>query len=89
MPLVLSKPAVKVAQSVLAQKMIELGAENQAQNRIGLGLQAGLAELMLINRLRARTRRDLSVEMLQQAAEVIEVTSRHWFTGSKTIPSKL
>jgi hypothetical protein len=44
-----------------------------------LGLQSGLAELMLLNRLRARTRRDLAPDTLERAAAVIEVTARQWF----------
>lgn len=41
-----------------------------------------LAELLLLNRLRARTRGDLVADMLERAASVIEVTSRHWFAAS-------
>jgi hypothetical protein len=40
-----------------------------------------LAELLLLNRLRARTRGDLVADMLERAASVIEVTSRHWFAA--------
>ena len=43
------------------------------------GLQSGLAELMLVNRLRARTRRDLAPDTLERGAEVIALTARHWF----------
>ncbi len=39
----------------------------------------GLAELMLLNRLRARNRHDLSSQTLERAAHIIAVTSRHWF----------
>ena len=41
-----------------------------------------LAEFLLLNRLRARTRGDLVADMLERAAIVIEVTSRHWFAAS-------
>lgn len=41
-----------------------------------------LAEFLLLNRLRARTRGDLVADMLERAASVIEVTSRHWFAAS-------
>lgn len=41
--------------------------------------QSGLAELMLLNRLRARTRHDLTPDTLARAAEVIGVTARQWF----------
>ncbi len=49
--------------------------------------QSGLAELMLLNRLRARIRHDLSPDTLARASEVIGVTARHWFgqTGRSTI----
>ena len=43
------------------------------------GQQSGLAELMLVNRLRARTRRDLAPDTLERAADVIALTARHWF----------
>ncbi len=49
------------------------------QGRRLINIQAGLAELMLLNRLRARTRRDLAGDTLERAAHIIEVTSRHWF----------
>jgi hypothetical protein len=39
----------------------------------------GLAELMLLNRLRARNRPDLTSQTLERAAHIIAVTSRHWF----------
>jgi hypothetical protein len=52
-----------------------------------IGLQASLAEMALINRLRARTRRDLSVDTLQRAAQVIDVTARHWFADTRQTPS--
>ncbi|WP_332778351.1 hypothetical protein [Polaromonas sp.] len=42
-------------------------------------LPAKIAELMLLNRLRARTRRDLAVDTLEHAAQVIDVTCKHWF----------
>lgn len=44
-----------------------------------INIQAGLAELMLLNRLRARTRTDLAGDTLERAAHIIQVTSRHWF----------
>ena len=50
-----------------------------ASKRRLINIQAGLAELMLLNRLRARTRRDRGGDTLERAAQIIEVTSRHWF----------
>lgn len=44
-----------------------------------LALRAGTAELLLLQRLRARTRRELNKETLEQAARIIEVTARDWF----------
>jgi len=42
---------------------------------------------MLLNRLRARIRHDLTPDTLARASEVIGVTARHWFgqTGRSTI----
>ena len=47
-----------------------------------LGLQASLAEMLLLNKLRARTRRDLASDTLQRGADIIELTAKHWFSGS-------
>lgn len=55
-----------------------------ASKRRLISIQAGLAELMLLNRLRARTRRDLASDTLERAAQIIEVTSRHWFAEAVT-----
>ena len=41
--------------------------------------QSSLAELMLLNRLRACTRHDLTADTLARAAAVIGVTARQWF----------
>ncbi len=56
-----------------------------ASKRRLINIQAGLAELMLLNRLRARTRRDRGGETLERAAQIIEVTSRHWFAESAAL----
>lgn len=42
-------------------------------------LRASLAQLLLLTRLRARTRRDLAVDLLERAAHVIFVTCKSWF----------
>ena len=42
-------------------------------------LQAGLADMMLVNRLRAHTRSDLALDTLQRGVEVIALTAKHWF----------
>ena len=56
-----------------------------ASKRRLINIQAGLAELMLLNRLRARTRRDRGGDTLERAAQIIEVTSRHWFAESASL----
>ena len=45
-------------------------------------LRASIAQLLLVVRLRARTRRDLAVDLLERAAHVIYVTCRNWFLPS-------
>jgi hypothetical protein len=49
--------------------------------------QFRLAELMLLNRLRARIRHDLAADTLARAAVVIGVTARQWFgeTGRSAV----
>lgn len=42
-------------------------------------LPASIAELMLLNRLRARTRSDLALDSLERATQVIDVTCKDWF----------
>ena len=44
--------------------------------------RASLAQLLLVARLRARTRRDLAVDSLERAAHVIFVTCKNWFLSS-------
>jgi hypothetical protein len=58
-----------------------------AQHRRQVSQQSGLAELMLLNRLRARVRHDLTADTLTRAAVVIGVTARQWFgeTGSRKV----
>lgn len=47
--------------------------------------RASIAELLLVARLRARNRRDLAVDTLERAAQVLWVTCKNWFsrTGRK------
>ncbi len=49
-----------------------------ASARQVLGLRAGMAELVLLNRLRARAQRELSEDTLERAARLLEVTARDW-----------
>lgn len=48
------------------------------------GHRASIAQLLLVARLRARTRRDLAMDSLERAAQVIFVTCRNWFSPSRT-----
>jgi hypothetical protein len=45
-------------------------------------LQASLAEMVLLNRLRVHTRTDLELDILRRGALVIELTAKHWFTDA-------
>ena len=45
-----------------------------------MGLRSGAAELVLLNRLRARSPQALTVETLERAARIIELTARSWCT---------
>ena len=47
-------------------------------NRSLMGLRSGAAELVLLNRLRARSPQALTVETLERAARIIELTARSW-----------
>jgi hypothetical protein len=53
--------------------------------RMSLKLQAGMAEFLLVTRLRARsqkTRPALSADVLERGAHVVDVTCRNWFAVS-------
>jgi hypothetical protein len=58
---------------------------NPANKQRRVSIQAGVAELMLLNRLRARTRPHRGGETLERAARIIEVTSRHWFAEAASV----
>ncbi len=62
-----------------------LGAAPPVYGRQTLSLRAGMAELVLLNRLRARTRRELDHEMLERAARVIGITARYWAGESSAL----
>ena len=47
-----------------------------------VSLQASLAEMTLVNRLRARTRTDLVLVTLQRGAAIIELTAKYWFADA-------
>jgi hypothetical protein len=51
---------------------------------MSLKLQAGMAEFLLVTRLRARsqkTRPALSADVLERGAHVVDVTCQHWFAA--------
>jgi hypothetical protein len=52
----------------------------ETQQRRRASLQASLAEMTLVNRLRAYTRTDLALDTLHRAAAIIELTAKHWFS---------
>ncbi len=52
---------------------------NEAPHRRVVSLQAGLAEMILVNRLRAHTRSDLALDTLQRGSKIIALTAQHWF----------
>ncbi len=75
-------PCEPSARSLVAHFSVELSAFRKAGpalRRQALGWRAGAAELLLLNRLRARTRRGTSRDTLERAARILEVTARHWF----------
>jgi hypothetical protein len=65
-------------QGVLAAKLAPHPPAFPVPGRHLLSLRAGMAELALLNRLRARTRRGLNVDVLERAARIIEVTAQGW-----------
>jgi len=52
------------------------------------GLQASLAELLLVNRLKARTQPDQAARMLERATHIIFVTCKHWFSHADNKPTR-
>lgn len=50
-----------------------------AAPRKGITFQASIAEFLLVNRLRARSRRDQASEMLERASHIVFVTCKNWF----------
>jgi hypothetical protein len=56
--------------------------------RMSLKLQAGMAEFLLVTRLRARSQParspDQSQDVLKRGAEIIDVTCKNWFATAGT-----
>ena len=72
-----------------AAPVSDLVAEGQKR---GIGFQASIAELLLINRLKALGRRDQSAEIMERASHIVFVTCQNWFTEpeakAKSLPHK-
>jgi hypothetical protein len=45
------------------------------------GFQAGIAEFLLVSRLRARRRAAPSADVLERAARIVFVTCKNWFAA--------
>ena len=71
-------PAPRSLASHFAVDLSALAKVRPVVARQALGLRAGVAELLLLTRLRARNRRGVNAQTLEHAARVIEVTARHW-----------
>jgi hypothetical protein len=48
--------------------------------------RASVAQQLLVTRLQARNRRDLSVEMMERGAHVLWVTCKAWFASGEAPP---
>jgi hypothetical protein len=53
-----------------------------------LSFQASIAEMLLVNRLKARTQQDQAAHMLERAAHVIFVTCKNWFATGDDRPTR-
>lgn len=51
--------------------------------RHNVGFHSGLAELLLINRLRARLKAAPSADVLERAARIIFITCKNWFSDTR------
>ena len=56
-------------------------AEGEVKREVGQ--RASIAQLLLLARLRARNRRDLAVDSLERAAQVMLVTCKNWFSAAR------
>ncbi|MGJ0559419.1 hypothetical protein [Methylocystis sp.] len=50
------------------------------------GFQAGIAEFLLVTRLRARRRAESSADVLERAARIVFVTCKNWFAAADSGP---
>lgn len=53
-----------------------------------VSFQASIAELLLVNRLKARSQRDQAAGMLELAAQIIFVTCKNWFSSTEQQPTR-
>lgn len=56
-------------------------AEGEVKREVGQW--ASIAQLLLLARLRARNRRDLAMDSLERAAQVMLVTCKNWFSAAR------
>ncbi|MCY1163940.1 MULTISPECIES: hypothetical protein [Polaromonas] len=58
-----------------------VSTELAPQSKRGLSLRAGISELLLITRLKARSQGSQAAEMLERAANIVFVTCKNWFSA--------
>lgn len=55
-----------------------------ATTKRSISFHAGIAEFLLLTRLKARSQKKLqAAQMLERAAQIVLVTCRHWFSAAK------
>lgn len=59
------------------------GRAAEVEVKRNVGQWASIAQLLLLARLRARNRRDLAVDSLERAAQVMLVTCKNWFSAAR------
>lgn len=69
----------------LGRPMFGVSADAAQLSRQTLTLRAGIAELLLVTRLKARTKpvdTRLNADVLERATEIVYVTCKSWFTDA-------
>ncbi|MGC1172123.1 hypothetical protein [Polaromonas sp.] len=59
------------------------GRAAEVEVKRNVGQWASIAQLLLLARLRARNRRDLAVDSLERAAQMMLVTCKNWFSPAR------
>ena len=55
-----------------------------ATTKRSISFHAGIAEFLLLTRLRARSQKKFqAAQMLERAAQIVLVTCRHWFSAAE------